>query len=285
MDDTEHRMGAITTLKDRTIKHLILWIPTITIGLWEYMRHSFLLPYVSMEVGNWLAPAIVFIVSATLLTRLFKLLDDTQKKLQREQQTKAALEERSKLAQELHDGISQSLFMLSVKIDRLETASTEQQPEQLDKLRQTVRHVYDDVRLSIANLQTVPEEMNVCWSDQLVTMIEDIRKDTDWTLDVKWELPEDQLSLKEKIALLSAVREALLNVRKHAEAKRVWIIAQPVAEGFVCDIRDDGIGFAGEPFAQKGKYGLKMVRDRTTNMGWSLSLERDGDVTVVRIAS
>lgn len=272
-------------MKDRTIKHLILWIPTITIGLWEYMRHSFLLPYVSMEVGNWLAPAIVFIVSATLLTRLFKLLDDTQKKLQREQQTKAALEERSKLAQELHDGISQSLFMLSVKIDRLETASTEQQPEQLDKLRQTVRHVYDDVRLSIANLQTVPEEMNVCWSDQLVTMIEDIRKDTDWTLDVKWELPEDQLSLKEKIALLSAVREALLNVRKHAEAKRVWIIAQPVAEGFVCDIRDDGIGFAGEPFAQKGKYGLKMVCDRTTNMGWSLSLERDGDVTVVRIAS
>jgi signal transduction histidine kinase len=272
-------------LKDRTIKHLILWIPTITIGLWEYMRHSFLLPYVSMEVGNWLAPAIVFIVSATLLTRLFKLLDDTNKKLQHEQQTKVALEERRKLAQELHDGISQSLFMLSVKIDRLETASTEQQPEQLDKLRQTVRHVYDDVRLSIANLQTVPEEMNVCWSDQLVTMIEDIRKDTDWTLDVKWELPEDQLSLKEKIALLSAVREALLNVRKHAEAKRVWIIAQPVAEGFVCDIRDDGIGFAGEPFAQKGKYGLKMVRDRTTNMGWSLSLERDGGVTVVRIAS
>lgn len=284
MKNDRYRMGR-DKLKDRTIKHLILWIPTITIGLWEYVRHSFLLPYVSMEVGNWLAPAIVFIVSATLLTRLFKLLDETQRKLQREQQTKAALEERSRLAQELHDGISQSLFMLAVKIDRLETASIEQQPEQLDKLRQTVRHVYEDVRLSIANLQTVPEEINESWSNQLVTMIEDIRKDTDWSLEVKWELSEDLLSLKEKIALLSSVREALLNVRKHAEAEHVWVIAKPVAGGFTCEIRDDGKGFVREPFEQKGKYGLKMVRDRTINMGWGLSVERDGNLTIVRISS
>lgn len=40
----------------KQIKRLILILPTITIGVWEYVRHQFLLPYISMEAGNWLTP-------------------------------------------------------------------------------------------------------------------------------------------------------------------------------------------------------------------------------------
>ncbi|MEX2103784.1 MAG: sensor histidine kinase, partial [Bacilli bacterium] len=54
----------------RQIKWLILIIPTLTIGLWEYVRHQFLLPYISMELGNWLAPVIVFVVTITFLLKL-----------------------------------------------------------------------------------------------------------------------------------------------------------------------------------------------------------------------
>ncbi|MCY9516729.1 sensor histidine kinase [Paenibacillus apiarius] len=270
-------------MSDKMIKRLILWIPTITIGLWEYVRHSFLLPYLSMDMGNILAPVIVFIVSATLLTRLFKLLDDTQATLRREQQTKAALEERERLAQELHDGISQSLFMLSVKIDRLEAASTEEKRDQLDKLRQTVRHVYDDVRQAIANLRTAPQEADFSWSLQLMHMIEDSKKDTEWQVEVRWNLPEEALSIKEKIALFSCVREALTNVRKHADAQTVQVIGEQSPGGFYCEVRDDGVGFSSDPFAESGKYGLKMLRDRTRNMGWSLHVERVAQQTVLRV--
>ena len=40
-------------LKYKQIKWLILTIPTITIALWEYIRHEFLLSYISMEIGNY----------------------------------------------------------------------------------------------------------------------------------------------------------------------------------------------------------------------------------------
>ena len=103
-------------LSYRWLKRLILWTPTITIGLWEYIRHAFLLPYVTMELGNLLAPFIVLAVTVTLLRGLFAKLEETQEALQRERLLKTALEEREQLARELHDGISQSLFLLSVSI-------------------------------------------------------------------------------------------------------------------------------------------------------------------------
>jgi len=98
----------------KQIKWLILIIPTLTIGLWEYVRHEFLLPYISMELGNVLAPIIVFLVTILFLTQLFDILERNQKELERAKALQAALEEREKIARELHDGIAQSLFLINV---------------------------------------------------------------------------------------------------------------------------------------------------------------------------
>ncbi|MGP3788041.1 hypothetical protein [Paenibacillus sp. 1A_MP2] len=40
----------------KQIKWMILLVPTFTVGLWEYIRHQFLMPYLSMDAGNWLTP-------------------------------------------------------------------------------------------------------------------------------------------------------------------------------------------------------------------------------------
>ena len=57
----------------KQIKWMILLIPTFTVGIWEYIRHQFLMPYLSMDAGNWLTPVIVYLVSVTLLSRLFRM--------------------------------------------------------------------------------------------------------------------------------------------------------------------------------------------------------------------
>ncbi|SEA16123.1 two-component system, NarL family, nitrate/nitrite sensor histidine kinase NarQ [Thalassobacillus cyri] len=49
------------------IKWLILLVPAVAIGLWEYIRHEFLLPYLSMNAGNLLSPFIVLAI--TLLVK------------------------------------------------------------------------------------------------------------------------------------------------------------------------------------------------------------------------
>src|SRR5690606_10035461 len=107
----------------RNIRWFILWIPTITVGLWEYLRHTLLLPYLSMELGNFLTPFILLAVMLTLVRSLFRKLEESEEALRREKEAKAALEERERLAQQLHDGIAQSLFLLAVKLDRLEQAA------------------------------------------------------------------------------------------------------------------------------------------------------------------
>jgi len=265
---------------------MILCIPTVTIGLWEYARHTFLLPYISMDLGNVLATVIVFLVTITMMRGLFKMMEETQEKLNEERLAKAALQEREKLARELHDGISQSLFMLSVKLDQLEMAkSDEERNDKLDKLREKVRYVYEDVRQAIGNLQTEPEAADLPWSQSLLTMIEEFKRETGIEFHLQWQLSEDPLSAKEKIELFACLREALMNVQKHAQATKVWLTGQSTSDGFRCKLKDNGRGFEEYPFELKGKgkYGLQMMKDRAGQMGWILEILREEGFTVVKI--
>ncbi|GJM82558.1 hypothetical protein HMSSN139_50540 [Paenibacillus sp. HMSSN-139] len=62
-------------------KWLILIVPTLVVGVWEVVRHQFLMPYVSMELGNVLTPILLFAVSITLLYRWFAYLERMQEEL------------------------------------------------------------------------------------------------------------------------------------------------------------------------------------------------------------
>ncbi|GBF74081.1 two-component sensor histidine kinase [Paenibacillus sp. 598K] len=267
------------------IKWLILWIPTLTIGIWEYLRHTVLLPYLSMELGNLLSPFIVFAVTVTLLRKLFRKLETTQETLRREQSLKAALEEREQLARELHDGISQSLFLLSVKLDRLEqTDSKSEAQEQTRQIRSTVRHVYEDVRQSLAALKEAPVVTDLSWTQSVRTLAADIESVSCVRVMLDWRLSDALLSAREKVELLSIVREALLNVQKHAQATEAAVSCRAHEQGFSCEIRDNGIGLREERRRAAGCYGLRMMESRAEAMGWQLTIE-SGQGTAVRIES
>lgn len=277
----------------RWLKWLILWIPTLTIGLWEYVRHAFLLPYISMDLGNVLAPVLVFLVTLTLLRGLFKRLELMQDALQRERLSKSAFEQREKLARELHDGISQSLFLLSVKLDSLEHAHTPEGVRQTtEQIRGTVRHVYEDVRQSIANLKssTAASPAEGPWRAAIQSLAEELREAGGYTAEVNWQLSEHALSDKEKVELMAIVREALMNVRKHTHEAHVSIACYPLEGGalgsFHCIVADTGRGADAEQLEAKGRYGIRMMRERAKQMGWSLHVKSERDQgTRVEIAT
>ncbi|MFD0712468.1 sensor histidine kinase [Paenibacillus sp. GCM10027626] len=262
-------------MANNRIKWLILLIPTITIALWEYVRHAFLLPYISMDLGNILAPIIVFAVTITLVRRLLHMLEHAHESLQRERAVKAALVEREQLARELHDGISQSLFLLSVKLDRLEGELADgTAAETVSQLRGTMRHVYEDVRQSIANLRSEPElaVADVRWLQAVKELADDFAK-VGLQVEFDWRLPESDLTNKEKVELQAIVREAMLNVQKHARAKRIRIAAAAnESGGFCCTIEDDGQGASLLQLEAKGCYGIRMMKDRAQAMGWQLNI-------------
>lgn len=263
----------------RLVKWAILLLPPLAVGLWEYVRHEFLLPYLSMEAGNWLTPILVFAVSIVFLRPLLRLLERMQRDLHRAQVEKAALEERANLARELHDGIAQTLFWLAVKLDRFGQTLTPEQEAAFHQIRQTVRQLSDDVRQAIANLQVSASGNTQGWQLTVQNLVDRLRAETDLDVTVDWSLPETRLSTREKVELIACLREALANVRKHAEARSVRIWCGETKQGWALVVEDDGQGFTGDPLSCPDGFGLKILRERAERMGWTLRLSRDGGRT------
>ncbi|AET57382.1 integral membrane sensor signal transduction histidine kinase [Paenibacillus terrae HPL-003] len=267
------------------IKWMILFVPTLTVGAWEYVRHQFLLPYISMDLGNWLTPIILYLVSVTLLTKLFHMLERIQMELQHERAAKAALEAREDLAKELHDGIAQSLFLLSVKMDRLEhNGDQEQYRQDIYKVRKTVHEVNRYVRQAIANLRFDPtidetQSTNESMDYKVQQMIHEIPVN----VDIRWTIPDDALTPKEKVELLACIREAVVNIEKHAGASKGWIIGEGDHDHWKVIVKDNGKGFTTDPFRFKDRYGLNIMKERAKDMSWTLQLLSDSSYTTVEI--
>jgi len=263
-------------------KWLILIIPTLTIGLWEYIRHEFLLSYISMDLGNLLSPVIVFIVTIVFLTRLFTIMERSQQELAEAKAMQEVLLEREHIAAELHDGIAQSLFLLNVQ---LEQAHGEQSEEHYRKLKAQIHHTNAYVREAIASLRSPIKVQGLRMQEQLKQFLGELEMLMDVSIHVNWRLEDELLSLKERIDLLLSIREALHNIRKHAKANNIWIDAFPTESGWYCCVKDDGIGITEQLLSRSEQFGLSMVQERAETWSWSFTIERQQDHTRFQIQS
>lgn len=263
----------------RQIKWLILLIPTISVGLWEYVRHTVLLPYISMSMGNWLSTIIVFLVTLYFLNILFGRLERMQQELQRERSEKAVLEEREKIAKELHDGIAQSLFFLSVQVNKLGSEFSKDD-HSYNKLKKTLQHIHDDTRSAIQNLRNLPAEADISWTRSLNAFLNDMESQHDIEIHRDWSLKDEDLTSKEKIELFACVREAIINVIKHADTNEVWLKTSTTPKGWICTIVDNGLGF--DSHEPTDGFGLKILQDRAYSMDWKLKItSTKGNTTVM----
>jgi len=268
-------LDGVLAMTYRQIKWLILIIPTMVVGAWEYIRHEFLLSYISMEMGNWLTPLIVFMVTITLLLKLFMIYEQMQEELKKERAEKAVLKERERIARELHDGIAQTLFLCSVQLTQLRGKHPELELNEVDR---HLRQVHENVRQSIFNLKSRPSG-SLTWIEQLRHWIDQFELDTGIRVIPNIQVPEDELLPKEKAELFSCMQEALTNIRKHAHAKNVHLDLIPLPSGWRLVVEDDGIGFSGNPFQQANRFGLAIMRERAQLLGAELSLNRIGEKT------
>lgn len=267
----------------KQIKWMILLIPTLTVGIWEYVRHQFLLPYISMTAGNWLTPVIVYLVSITLLNKLFRIMERIQQELESERAATAALEARGRLANELHDGIAQSLFLLSVKVDKLEGQAGEQERQRnMDQIRKIVHEVNRYVRQAIKDLKYEPVVPNAGFMQEtmhfkLNKMVQEIPLE----IAVAWSIPETALLAKEKVELLACIREAVVNMEKHSGGTQGWITGEGDGRCWKVTVKDNGKGFAVPSESYKDRYGLRIMKERAEAMNWRMELRREHGYTVV----
>lgn len=269
----------------KQIKWMILFLPTLTVGLWEYMRHSLLIHYVSMDLGNVLSPVIVYLTSLTLLMPLFRMLEHNQEELNRERTEKVALEARELLSRELHDGIAQSLFLLSVQIDRASSrTSTLEEQEEIQEIRKTVHEVNRYARQAITNLRYPASIEKNVFEDSMKARIMHMAQETlTISPSIEWAIPDHLLNSKEKIEMLACIRESLLNIEKHAKATAISIRGAGSDRSWIVSIEDNGVGMKDDMNLYKDRYGLRIMMERAQELGWRVTLPVGPLGTVVEI--
>ncbi|MDR0269575.1 histidine kinase [Paenibacillus sp.] len=268
----------------KQIKWMILFVPTLTVGLWEYVRHTLLMPYLSMEAGNFLTPVFVFLISMTLLSQLFNRLEQVQEELNKERAENAALAARDLLARELHDGIAQSLFLLSVKMDRAELRQKGgEERSDFEEMRKLVHEVNRYVRQAIANLRFPTQMDEREYKDSMESRIDHTAKEAFIHPAIQWSIPDSSFTAKEKVELLACIREALLNIQKHAHADRVLVTGSGDEHSWIVRIDDNGRGTSLDPFHVKDRYGLRIMKERALELQWQvdfISLQQGSRVEI-----
>lgn len=207
-----------------------------------------------------------------------------------EAQERLALEERTRLARELHDSVSQALFAMTLETAAAERvldrgdAETGALRERLSRLRELTSGGLAEMRALIFALRpdAIQEEGLLAAIRKQAEGIA-AREDLLATVDA----PDERLPLAPDVEeqLYRFVQEALSNVAKHAQASHVWIrVRLTRADEIVLEVEDDGIGF--DPAVPRpGHLGLRSMAHRVDALSGHLDIGgRAGGGTLIRAA-
>ncbi|MBI2906058.1 MAG: GAF domain-containing sensor histidine kinase [Chloroflexi bacterium] len=192
-------------------------------------------------------------------------------------QSVAALEERERIAREMHDGLAQVLSYVNTKSQavRMLCASgrAAEAEAQLIELENVAQEVYADVREAILGLRATASKGSAI----VATLKEYIFRFSQMSgIRTELEVSDDNLSLPKSIELqvIRIIQEALTNARKHAKAitARVRISSKNTSLQIV--IQDDGVGFnhADTRRGEWPQFGLQTMRERAESIGGNLEI-------------
>ena len=193
--------------------------------------------------------------------------------LYQQAQLAATIEERQRLARELHDAVTQTLFSASLIADvlpRLWERSPDEGHRRLEELRQLTRGALAEMRTLLMELRPAAL-VEVELSDLLRQLGEAFtgraRLPVQMDIDEGVEIPPDV-----KVGLYRIAQETLNNIFKHAGASQVTISLKSTQDGIEMCIADNGRGF--DPLGISSDHlGLRIMNERSKEIGAQLIID------------
>jgi two-component system nitrate/nitrite sensor histidine kinase NarX len=197
----------------------------------------------------------------------------------------AVLDERTRLAREIHDGLAQTLAFLKMEAARMQSyiikGDFPSVEHTLQACYRTLSDAYLDARQAIDNLRRVPEEALADW---LAITATDFKTLTGIQVDVSAGDFEYAFSPAVKAQLTRIVQEALTNIRKHAQSRTVSISAFEYNGCVVVEVKDNGRGFSPIEKQSISQHGLRSMRERAESIGADFQIISAPDMgTTVRL--
>jgi signal transduction histidine kinase/putative methionine-R-sulfoxide reductase with GAF domain len=193
-------------------------------------------------------------------------------------------EERRRLARELHDGPTQLVAGMLMKLDFVEKALNrapslaEEEIVQLTELGQRASHqmrtLLFELRPLILETQGLVPALKM-----FLARREEEEAGTTLHLEVSTERGDDQLTRrdpKDEAAIFAIVQEAVRNALNHAQADNIWVRLAEQAGELMVMVQDDGVGFdttvMENDYAQRASLGMVNIRERAELVGGHLTL-------------
>jgi signal transduction histidine kinase len=195
----------------------------------------------------------------------------------------AVVDERDRISRDLHDGVIQSIYAVTLSLDDVPELVGEAPAEarqRVDDAIDALHAVIRDIRHFIFGLLPLLLDSGSLL-DGLRALAGELRRNTTMEIEVVGEEPEG-LPLEVIAELLSIAREALANVARHSGATHASIRLDAPDADLRLEIADDGRGFKPDVDVVRGHHGLANMRARCEALGGTFDIE-SGQKTGTRI--
>jgi signal transduction histidine kinase len=212
------------------------------------------------------------IALVTALAELVGMMLETQR-LRRNAEEMAVVEERQRLARDLHDSVTQTLYSLSLFSragrEAAEDGDTDRLNHSLNELERNTLHALREMRLLLYELRPADLEQEGL-ARAIELRLNTVERRVGLQLDVfLGELPP--MPSSHEVELYHIIVEALNNVVKHAAASRLSLLLAPAGGQLHLRIADNGHGF--DPLQVTGGLGLRNIRERVAQLHGQLTIE------------
>ncbi len=188
------------------------------------------------------------------------------------------IEERNRLAREIHDTLAQGLTAISLQLETLDILLEQEQTNEriqkvVEQLKKLAQQNIKAARRSVVNLRATPlTNKNVV--EALVELAADWQAKYGLQVELKVEGAVKEIEKRLEMGIYRIVQEALQNVWKHAQTDKVWVKFRVLATAIELDIIDKGKGF--DPSILDGKgWGLIGIRERVNLLDGQFELRSE----------
>ena len=190
----------------------------------------------------------------------------------------AVLQERLNLAREIHDGLASDLAAV-VALFKYYEQRRQRDPQDASQLLPQLRSMTEEILAGARNIlqslrpKTIRSEGLLASVLKLVDQFGRVNL-VETNVSIRGE--ENPIASEQKEVIFQVLRESLSNVRKHSQARNLWVVLDLSTVPWVLTVRDDGRGFDVRRVAEDpkkiGSYGLVGMRERAELLGGSLEI-------------
>lgn len=188
--------------------------------------------------------------------------------LEQQVESLAANLERTRIAREIHDSLGHTLTDLDIQLavaQQMRSHNLEQSFQAVDTAKLLASQCIEDVSQALNQMR----QSNFNLDRALTALREQMRQNT--ALQVQWEVNLPSLSTHKSYQIYCVIKEAAINVQKHARATQVSFCGRSTSKGIVLEFTDNGVGFESKKL-QTG-FGIQGMNERVQLLGGSLDIE------------